>query len=170
MKEPRSPKTPKKQKAAKSEIKYERAPELDPFIDKVRTKYLQHFTPEQHGSIEKAKFVGIFRFPEKSRGGKTVFGSARKVSDKERIFVDADFIIEVWKDFWTNGSTTPEEKEKEALIFHELKHCVYKEKVDKKTGNITYMPKLVPHDFEGFIKEYELFGDWTGDLPEAFSK
>ena len=40
------------------------------------------------------------------------------------------------------------------------------EKIDKVTGDIIFKYKIIPHDFEGFVNEYDIFKDWRNDLPE----
>jgi hypothetical protein len=43
-----------------------------------------------------------------------------------------------------------------ALVFHELKHAGY----DIEKGEYA----TVSHDFEGFAREVEMFGDWRSDI------
>ena len=137
------------------EKKYFEAPDVEREIQRVLEKYNDTFY-----NIRKVGFKAIYRIPERCRGEKVVYGSTSTVSEKMRLFIDADFLIEIWKDGWDASNET----QKEALIFHELKHCEMEEKETKK--GLKNVMKTVPHHFEGFVDEYEKFGDWRNDLPE----
>jgi len=137
------------------EKKYIEAPEVEVMIQTIIQKYTTLY------ELQKVGIKAIFRIPSRSRGSKEVYGTASIVGERMRLFLDADFLIEIWRDGWDSM----DEKGKEALIFHELKHCVVEEKPNKK-GGITLVLKTKPHDFSGFIEEYNIFGDWRNDLPE----
>ena len=133
---------------------YEIAVEVDPYVNSTIKKY------PKFKELKNCKFVTLFRNNPIKKGEKLVFGSAQAMSKKMKAIAPADFIIEIWYEAW--GEL--DEEKREALIFHELSHCKYEEK--EKDGEIKYYYKSSPHDFEGFNDELELFGNWTGNLPE----
>jgi len=137
---------------------YELAPEIDDAIQMVIEKY-----PDKFKFHLEAKFLGVFRYKASKRGNKFILGSAQGVSELYKTIIHCDYIIQIWRDAWFQM----DDKGKEALIFHELSHCFIDKKEDKKnSGLFSYSFRLLPHDFEGFTDELEIFGNWTGNLPE----
>lgn len=98
----------------------------------------------------------------KKKGGKSglkeTLGKCQKPSGLLKHFANADFVVWVAADN-CEGFTR---KQITALLFHELKHAWR----DEDGKYVT-----VSHDFEGFAREVELFGDWKRDIArmrEAF--
>lgn len=101
-----------------------------------------------------AQIKYLYKSSEKSK----YLGKCSKASGKWRYLTDYDFIIEVWLEYWDTASAM----EREALLFHELRHI---EKAIKfKDGVETFKWRVRKHDVEVFMKEAERFGAWTPDL------
>jgi len=91
------------------------------------------------------------------RGGKTVLGKARKISGLPAFLASEDldtdnpafFVIEIDKTYWPSLS----ENEREALVDHELTHCI----VDEDEGTL----KILPHDLEEFYFIVKRHGLWS---------
>lgn len=95
-----------------------------------------------------------------STGSKNTLGKCVKPSGLLKKYSDADFIVWVAADHTRHRLTN---RQMEALLYHELSHCVLDEK-----GR----PAIRPHDFEGFAREIEIYGAWKGDIErigKAFS-
>lgn len=71
----------------------------------------------------------------------------------ENLFEGWDYIMVVCAETW---GLAPK-KLKERIIFHELKHTL---RLDNKTTGASVW-KLVPHDFEGFYDEVDIYGEDT---------
>ena len=89
--------------------------------------------------------------------GKEVLGTAQKCSSKENFLTGFDFVITINEYAWNSL----EDKQKIALIDHELMHCDKSPDYDED-GNPIWQTK--DHDFVGFVQEVKRYGFWTKDL------
>ena len=113
----------------------------------------------QHSHLVEAKIIYIFREGGawKSKG-KEVLGQAQKCSAKDNFLNGGfDFTITINKDAWK----TMADKQKKALVDHELMHCDKSDENDED-GNPIWQTK--DHEFVGFVQEIKSHGFWTEDL------
>ncbi len=111
---------------------------------------------QHHSDLVEAKIEFIEKDGEWNSKGKIKLGSAQKVSDKMKALINAVFIITINGPVWNQL----QKEEKEALLDHELCHCV---KVgEDKFGN----PKwdINSHDVEEFSAIIRRHGLWKPDL------
>lgn len=108
-------------------------------------------TPSLNWILEEDISIGylVSDFPKKSNG-KIVFGTCRKIPDRDRWAIPYDFVITVYEpnvDGWT-------EEQKRILMHHELLH------IGMGNGQAKY--KTVPHDIEEFREIIDKYGiDWS---------
>lgn len=85
----------------------------------------------------------------KSSKGKPLFADTEKLNDKMKALANVDFIIT----FYTPNVEDLDDKRKEILMYHELKHVGFDP--DKQRYWI------IPHDVEDFSEIIESYGtDW----------
>jgi hypothetical protein len=109
-------------------------------------KIVKEFYP----NLKEARIGFIFRDEAQKSGGKTLLGQTSKVSDKEKVFIDLDFLIWVSEEDWTRADS----KTREALVDHLLAHC----------GGYPFAWKINPHDIEEFSEVIGRRGLWNGSL------
>lgn len=124
--------------------------EADQTVHKVASRVIKKWHPNL--DIECLGF--LFRDTSTTSQGLEVHGKASKVSEKDKVFLDFDFIVWFAKDHWV--TLTPDQKA--ALMDHELSHCVYDEPGDPTSA------KIKGHDFEGFSSVLERHGLWHHTL------
>lgn len=109
-----------------------------------------------HRRLDGAKIAVITCDKAGSRGGKTILASASKPSAKMKPLLDAkySFVITIAADAWEKLDN----KQRDALIDHELCHCEYNEKME---------PALRGHDLEEFAEIIERHGFWRKDQGES---
>ncbi len=107
---------------------------------------------EDFGDIRNAEIIYLWKKKGGSGGGKNVLGKCQKPSGLLSHFTEADYIIWLAADNCL-GLT---EFQITALVFHELKHAFYNKQENKYETR--------SHDFEGFGKEVEIFGNWKSDI------
>jgi len=105
-----------------------------------------------------ANIAFVMRSKASKACGKTKLAACILASEVQKTLHGYDFIIEIAADEWDGL----EEKQREALLLHEILHIAGKE--DEKTGNMTY--GLQKHDTEEFRKVVEVYGLWTSDIAE----
>ena len=93
----------------------------------------------------------LFRDKHTTSKGKVCYGTCEKVSDKNKVLQNIDYVITLAWDVWEKLNY----KQREALIFHELSHIDY---------NDNGTPTTAGHDLEFFRNEYRYYGAWNVDL------
>jgi hypothetical protein len=97
----------------------------------------------------------------KRKGGKakgqTIRGGCRLGSDLIGFYSDVQFVIWLAADVCREKRYTRHEIE--AALHHELMHA--------GVHDVTGVPVIWPHDFEGFVAELDEYGDWTIELQNA---
>jgi len=91
--------------------------------------------------------------------GKAILGRCQRPKGLLAKFCAADFIIVLSADNHRLFKST--RYQVEACVFHELCHT------DLDNSEDIPEPRLVPHDYEGFCREVELYGAWRPDLEKA---
>lgn len=83
-------------------------------------------------------------------------GKCSKATGKWQYLIDKDYVIEVWSGFWEAAT----DKQKEALLYHELMHINCEE--DDDSGEIKW--KIRKHDIEEFEEVVATYGAWNNSL------
>lgn len=121
----------------------EASPELLRLAQELITKY--------HPHLLEARVGFVFRETAQRTNGKEVLGAAQKMTEKLQVAgLDLDFIIWVSAADWTKMTII----QKQALLDHELCHCLYED------GEA----RIRPHDFEEFKEVIERWGLWHSSL------
>lgn len=123
---------------------------------------------EHHAHLLDIRIEYVFRSDTASKGGKDVWGTARKVSNLQAYLASGDedgegeafFVIEIARPVWIKLN----DQQKSALVDHELCHC-WREDEEKDDRIITKL-SLLPHDLEEFHSIYARYGAWRPDLAE----
>jgi hypothetical protein len=136
-------------------IEYVDAPEL-----KQRAKRLIEKYPELNHCTE-ARIHYLFRISESCK----YLGKCNKANSRWKHLTDMDFVLEFWASWWEEAT----DLQKEALLYHELKHI--ERTVKMKDDQEVVIWRTKKHDVELFIHEIENYGAWSTDLvvlKEAF--
>lgn len=130
-------------------------------VEKIGNDLIARFHPH----LANCHFAYLFRNKRTVRGGKEAFASAEKCSAKTKALVSCaqkkgtaepfDFCIVVSYEAWRELS----EKQKSALIDHELSHC-FVDETDE--GEILY--SIRKHDIEEFVGVARRWGPYSHDL------
>lgn len=137
---------------------YRPAPPVEAIARKLCAQYHQH--------LHSTRIEYVFRDKAAKHNGKTVLGSARKVSGLQAMLAtpgavasdDMDFfVIEIAEDIWDQ---LPQHK-REALVDHELCHCLV---AIGNNGNVKL--SLMSHDVEEFSEVIARHGLWKDDIKE----
>lgn len=116
----------------------------------------KHIIDQYHPDLQDASIGFLFRDEAPVSNGVMTLGMAKTVGATEREFMDYDFIIWLAEDKFY----TLDYRQREALIDHELTHCMF---ADEKA-------KMRKHDFEEFaviIQRYGLWWPGAQELKEA---
>lgn len=116
-----------------------------------------------HTHLASVRVEYIFASEEIKQNGKVVWGRAKKVTGlnawlasefERRDAKEAEefFVIEIVRPIWLQLT----EKEKKALVDHELTHC----EVDLDTSRLS----IRPHDLEEFTSIVQKHGLWRSDV------
>lgn len=109
-----------------------------------------------HPHLATAKFRFIHKETAGKKGGKVVYGTVTKMSDKMKFLIDADFLVEVPLDQWNPMVVST----RTALVDHLLERCVGVE--DEKTGAMAWSTREPDvHEFASILKRH---GAWTPEL------
>lgn len=109
-------------------------------------KIAEHIINLYHEELMDARIGLLFRDEAPVSDGRITLGMAKKVGEDMKPYVPYDFVIWVAGDYWPELT----EKQKQALIDHELCHCV-------RIGGKLAMRK---HDIEEFTCILERHGVW----------
>lgn len=120
--------------------------EADPSVIHIAQQMIQ----AHHPWLRSAKIGFLYRKEAPLKNGKYTLGQAQKVNSRLQPFMDYDFLIWIAKDAWDRM----ESARREALIDHELCHCVMGDNGWKVRG----------HEIEEFSEIIERHGFWTYDL------
>lgn len=131
-----------------------KAPEVQRFADTLIVEY--------HPDLSEAKILYLFTDSNRTQGGHTVLGTTGKLSSVQRFLSGGleavedgyDFIIMISKMTWDGHS----DKQKTALVDHQLSHCRLKSKTNPKTGEIRRWWAVVGHEVEEFVGVVERHG------------
>jgi len=115
-------------------------------------KALKNLMYEKFTKFGALRIAFLFREKHTTSKGRIIYGSCEKVSDKNKVLNNKDYIIILSWDVWERLNY----KQREALIYHELSHI----NIDDEDNNLN----TVGHDLEFFRKEYKLYGAWNIDL------
>lgn len=124
----------------------------------------QALIPKHHSHLIGARIEYVFRSKASKSKGQELWGKARKVTGLNAYLAGGDavegteefFVVEVAADIWKELG----DKQKRALIDHELYHCVTT--IDEQTGE-THLA-VAPHDVEEFAEVIKRHGLWRGDV------
>lgn len=129
-------------------IEYFKAPQA--VVEIVRDMQKAH-----HPDLAGARIGVIMRETAPKRGEKqVVYGKASKVTAKQQVFMNYDFIICFSQDIWE----TLDKRQRYALADHELCHC---------TITPNEEARMVYHDLEEFLCIIERHGFWWPQSQEA---
>lgn len=129
----------------------------------------QRLIPKHHPElIESGVHIAyVWRDKAASKGGKAVFGKARKVTGLNAYLARPDFggedffVIEIAEDTWQ----ILDKAQQEALVDHELSHCAAI--WDEEKDQWKYM--IRPHDCEEFVAIVRRHGLWKPDVEHLVS-
>jgi len=97
----------------------------------------------------------LFKSKASKSQGKVTLGTCAKQGASQKALHGFDYVVTIAQDMWTQLTG----EQKEALVYHELRHTFLDE--DKK-GDTQY--KILPHDVEMFRDELKKYGPWRVDL------
>ncbi len=115
-------------------------------------KIAEYMINQYHESLKDARVGLLFRDEAPVTDGRVTLGQAKKINEDMKPYVQYDFVIWVAEDYWYQLT----EKQKQALIDHELCHCYF-------AGRRATMQ---PHDINEFACILERHGVW---YPEFLS-
>jgi len=122
--------------------------------------------PKHHNDLERAKILFLFTSQKMRHHDRVRLGSAKKTSallrylssgQSKTVDKGADFILLFPEPEWKNLN----DKQREALVDHELEHCYEKTHTTKKGVRRAYA--LRGHDLEDFTAILSRHGLWTHD-------
>jgi hypothetical protein len=146
-----------------AEVDYLPAPEIEAIADRLRAEK-PHFEEIRGFSV-------AFWWKRKGgqSGGKCVLGKCARTPALARALKPSTWTIWLAADHCREFGLT--DRQFEALVFHELRHCTLAETEvkDKITGEVEteYRPAVVGHDLEMFFDELTEYGLWTSELRRA---
>lgn len=134
-------------------------------VERVAKKMIDRYHPD----LRAVRIEYMFRNKASKRHGRSVLGTARKVTGANALLAtpgaqsseDLDlFLIVIARDWWDRA----DDRKREALVDHELEHC--KVDIDDETGDARLV--LVGHDLEAFVTEIPRHGMWRDDIEIFF--
>jgi hypothetical protein len=90
-------------------------------------------------------------------------GECGRATGRWKYLTDMDYIVEIWKQAWDALSET----QKEALVYHELRHV--KKTIKETDDDVVIRWGLRKHTHELFVDEISHFGTWNRGLLELQS-
>ncbi len=109
-----------------------------------------------HPELATARLRYVFVDKASTKGGKPVFGKAKKLSGVSEYLVEADFLIEVAMDQWNDMP----EPQRTALVDHLLERCTGED--DDTTGDMVWSVR--EPDVQEFTSILRRHGAWNADL------
>ena len=128
---------------------YEEALEVEEIAKELIEKYPENFDE----NITWPKIAYVFNLREKC----SYFGQIQLPGGAWEFMLHCNFVMVIHKESWDTFSSN----QKQALVFHELKHVAHK---NDRDGNVLW--RLCKHDIEEFLDVVAIFGDWTESLKE----
>lgn len=129
---------------------------------------MQDVLREHHGDL--VDFSVVFQFavnedkdgamvmPKPNKHGVIKLGKAKCFPAEDRAAGCPDFLITLCYNWWEEAT----EKQRRALVDHELCHCGVEYDADDNAK-----PMSVPHEFEGFLDELKRHGAWDSRLKQV---
>jgi len=112
--------------------------------------------PTYHPDLATARIRYVFKEKAGKKGGKTVYGTIKKMSDLMVFLIEADFLIEMALDAWNEMDA----QKRTAAVDHLLER-VYGEE-DENSGEMKL--KLREPDVQEFSSILSRHGAWNDDL------
>lgn len=109
-----------------------------------------------HPELATARFRYVFKEKAGKKGGKTVYGTVKKMSDLMIFLIGADYLMEVALDTWNPLDAA----KRTAIVDHLLERCWAEE--DDESGETTF--KLREPDVQEFSSILRRHGAWNDDL------
>lgn len=118
--------------------------------------------PQYHPELAGARIKYVFQEKASKKGGKIVYGSAKKLSGLTEFLVQADFLVTVAADEWRQ---MPQET-RLALVDHLLERCFGEE--DEENGGAMKWKTREPdvHEFGTILSRH---GQWNEGLQNFLS-
>ena len=129
-------------------VEFWKATEVEEIADKLIGSSMTYLTNVPIGYLFREKAV--------TTQGKTRLGYCAKQPAGTEVLHGFKYVITIAHDQWNKL----EASQKEALVYHELRHIVIGE--DEKTGDTKY--SVNKHDVEMFFDELQKYGPWKADL------
>lgn len=117
--------------------------------------FAENLINEFHPWLKAARICFVFRNEAQKQGDRFILGQATKVPDKMKPHFEYDFLIWISE----NDYTPMPELQQEALVDHQLCHCVF--------GNMGW--KIRPHDIQEFSDVIARHGIYSPDVQAAKS-
>jgi hypothetical protein len=105
------------------------------------------------GRLAAANIKFLMSKKTRRRKGAAILGNARAFSEADSLLHPYHFLITLDLDFWDES----EARQREALLFHELKHCDFDD--DGKAV-------MVDHDLQEFSAVVRHYGLWKDDVAD----
>ncbi len=121
----------------------------------------QGLIPVHHPELATARFKYIFQEKAGKKGGKAVYGVAKKVSGVTQFLTDTDFLIVIGQDLWIDLT----EEKRIAVIDHLLERCTGVES-EKDGGMVWTTREPDVHEFATILRRH---GTWNDDLTQFMS-
>jgi hypothetical protein len=128
------------------------APDIEAIANELIAEY--HVDFERHGE---AKIEYLWKRKGGMQGGGALVGQTQRTPWIARFYSGSEFTMWIAAD--NARALQLDDAGMRALIFHLLLHIEYDGEKDKF--------KVRDHDFEGFVRELEVFGPWQRDLRRA---
>lgn len=112
--------------------------------------------PTYHPDLANAKIRYVFKEKAGKKGGKTVYGTVKKMSDLMIFLIEADFLIEMGLDAWNEMDA----QKRTAAVDHLLER-IYGEE-DENSGEMKW--KVREPDVQEFSSILSRHGAWNDDL------
>ncbi len=122
-----------------------------PELKEIGEKLIAYFSKD-FDSLNIAEIVYLWKKKGGNSGGKERLGYCKKPSGELKFFAEADFLVVLGAD----NCEGLNRYQITARLFHELKHAGY----NSEKGTF----EIINHDWEGFGREVEIFGDWESDI------
>jgi len=132
-----------------------------PEVETVAQNVLSHHW--QRGMLtdcEGANIKYLFKSAEKSKH----WGVCYRAVGKWKFLTDYDFVIEIWREAWDTLSAL----QKEALLYHELRHV--KKKLVQKDNETVVKWSTYDHELQFFYDEITAYGLWNKGLEDLYEE